>query len=357
MSTHRNNLRSRFDRLLAVSCGAAVLVLAPSAVAQPRSTGPEILADSYIDFSGVQGQGGWFYGFYDGDSAAPWTESDFELLPIFDQFEGRGAWYRALGPGGYWTHLHVWGGHPNGVITSGGRIPEENWAVRRWVSPTQHIVRVQATLMDLGYEPRAANGVVGHIIAGGTIWRQAIENGPYGAVADVEFCVDEGTGADFAIDPRDSNDWGDETYFVITVRSIIALQPRDVSTGPGGTATFSVALDALNAYSFQWRHNGAPIQGATGPTLTLQKVQQADAGVYDCFIGGECGSMLTRGATLTLCAADFNHDGVVDSMDFFDFLDGWSFGSHPLADFNNDGAVNSQDLFEFLAAFFAGCPA
>jgi hypothetical protein len=48
-------------------------------------------------------------------------------------------------------------------------------------------------------------------------------------------------------------------------------------------------------------------------------------------------------------------------------VDGWAYEALPdtpimagdtgcLADFNHDGVVNSQDFFDFLAVFFAGCP-
>jgi hypothetical protein len=54
------------------------------------------------------------------------------------------------------------------------------------------------------------------------------------------------------------------------------------------------------------------------------------------------------------CTADFNNDKVVNSQDFFDFLNAF-FAGDPSADFNADDVVNSQDFFDFLNAFFAGC--
>jgi hypothetical protein len=52
------------------------------------------------------------------------------------------------------------------------------------------------------------------------------------------------------------------------------------------------------------------------------------------------------------CPADWNHDGVLTSQDFFDFVNSF-FASN--ADYNVDGITNSQDFFDFLNAFFAGC--
>lgn len=52
------------------------------------------------------------------------------------------------------------------------------------------------------------------------------------------------------------------------------------------------------------------------------------------------------------CRGDYNMDGVLNSQDFFNFLQAF-FGIG--ADFNHDGVTNSQDFFDFLGAFFAGC--
>ncbi|MGE3107110.1 MAG: GC-type dockerin domain-anchored protein [Phycisphaerales bacterium] len=57
------------------------------------------------------------------------------------------------------------------------------------------------------------------------------------------------------------------------------------------------------------------------------------------------------------CPCDFNHDNVLNSQDFFDFIVAF-FGTQPSADFNHDNIVNSQDFFDFLVCFFtppAGC--
>ncbi len=54
------------------------------------------------------------------------------------------------------------------------------------------------------------------------------------------------------------------------------------------------------------------------------------------------------------CAADFNGDGRVDTLDVRDFLNAWSAGEDA-GDFNNDGNVDTLDVLDFLNAWNAGC--
>jgi hypothetical protein len=55
----------------------------------------------------------------------------------------------------------------------------------------------------------------------------------------------------------------------------------------------------------------------------------------------------------SVCAADFNQDGVPNLDDIFIFLNAW-FAQDPRADTNNDG-LNIDDLFIFLNLWFASC--
>jgi hypothetical protein len=73
-----------------------------------------------------------------------------------------------------------------------------------------------------------------------------------------------------------------------------------------------------------------------------------------CVVSNACGTAASNAATYTVCAADFNCDGLANSQDFFDF-DGAFFAGDPAADFNGDGVINSQDFFDYLSAFFGGC--
>ncbi len=54
------------------------------------------------------------------------------------------------------------------------------------------------------------------------------------------------------------------------------------------------------------------------------------------------------------CAADFNGDGEVNSMDVFEFLNAWNDGDSA-ADFDRNGEVDTQDMIGFLNAWNIGC--
>lgn len=54
------------------------------------------------------------------------------------------------------------------------------------------------------------------------------------------------------------------------------------------------------------------------------------------------------------CAADFNGDGVVNTLDVLAFLNAWNSGGSG-ADFNGDGVIDTRDVLAFLNAWSAGC--
>ena len=58
--------------------------------------------------------------------------------------------------------------------------------------------------------------------------------------------------------------------------------------------------------------------------------------------------------TLSTCIADFNGDGVVNTLDFLAFLNAFMAGD-PSADCNGDGTLNTLDLLCFLNAYNEGC--
>jgi hypothetical protein len=54
------------------------------------------------------------------------------------------------------------------------------------------------------------------------------------------------------------------------------------------------------------------------------------------------------------CAADFNGDGQVNTLDVLAFLNAWGSGD-PRGDFNGDGSINTLDVLSFLNAWSIGC--
>jgi hypothetical protein len=55
------------------------------------------------------------------------------------------------------------------------------------------------------------------------------------------------------------------------------------------------------------------------------------------------------------CPADFNEDGMVNTLDVLEFLNAWNSGETS-GDFNGDGHINTLDVLAFLNAWVSGCP-
>jgi hypothetical protein len=79
--------------------------------------------------------------------------------------------------------------------------------------------------------------------------------------------------------------------------------PR-ITRGPLGTARYAgsecvfvvEAAGGAGTLTYQWRKDGAPIEGATGPALTLNALTQTDQGIYSCLVADGRGTVLESAA-------------------------------------------------------------
>ncbi|GAG54289.1 unnamed protein product, partial [marine sediment metagenome] len=163
------------------------------------------IANSVTEFSDIQGEGNWYYGYYDGDSAFPYSNNDFAQFPNYGITEHGGFpehWY--IDDSLYWTALWENGGHTNAAVdNSGGILDEEHWAVRRWVSGIEGQVRIAGNLAKIhgGY---SGDGIMGYILVDGDeVWSQYIAGyDTVGVNYSVNVAVNIVSLIDFAIAPN-----------------------------------------------------------------------------------------------------------------------------------------------------------
>ncbi len=204
---------------------AAVLIGAGQA-------GAGTVADSVSEFSGVQGQDNWYYGYYDGGLVA----SSFSQLPYYDPvfstneyttsqlqpissptseaaFGGSGGWYLQWA-GGYWTSLWTNGGHANQPEAGWDRQGVEQWAVRRWISEVSGPIVVSGSLATIngGYMMAST------LVDGNVVFSQQVPEG--GANYSFSTTVSVGSIVDFVIAPDNYSVSNGATQFTATIDAV-----------------------------------------------------------------------------------------------------------------------------------------
>ncbi len=80
----------------------------------------------------------------------------------------------------------------------------------------------------------------------------------------------------------------------------ILTAPQSQTVIAGDSANFSVLATGTAPLSYQWRHEGTNLPGATASTLVLANAQLADAGAYSVEVTNSVGSATSSNAVLTV---------------------------------------------------------
>ena len=95
--------------------------------------------------------------------------------------------------------------------------------------------------------------------------------------------------------------WVDQVSYVpgFTTPYIVS-QPVGQATTIGEPVTFNVTANGTPALTYQWRHNGLPLPGATVSSLTLASPGVADSGAYSVQVANAYGVTNSASATLSV---------------------------------------------------------
>jgi len=97
------------------------------------------------------------------------------------------------------------------------------------------------------------------------------------------------------------------------VDPVIVVQPVSQTNYEGDIVTFAVGAVGTSPLTLEWRKDGVALAFATGPTLTLTNVSEADAGRYDVVVTNALGSVLSVPALLSVDAE--SHDSLNPGAD------------------------------------------
>jgi hypothetical protein len=187
-----------------ISLPAVVMALSVQGVAWAGGSS----LDSIAEFSGVQGQDGWQYGYY----TVPGDAASFVELPVFELGQYQDP-YPTITVGNWWsygqpdTYPLLWanGGHPKDRSSYANF--DDNWAVRRWTSGAEGTLDLTVTYQRA--DP-FGNVEVSVIVEGQSKW--AARTGSTESQKTLHLPVSLGSHVDFTMDALGFQD-NDSTRF------------------------------------------------------------------------------------------------------------------------------------------------
>lgn len=188
----------------------------PNPTETPAPT-PYIVADSVAEFSSVQGQAGWTYGYY----GIPANTATFQQIPQFDPTpagaSAEGVWW--VNQTSSWAAIWRNGQHPGAETLSCGKQVTGDWTVRRWTSDVAGQIRLAG---HVGKQLNGFDGAIARIIVDGLeIFTHTVDGSDLTGIDYEVFAnVAIGSQVDFVVSPlgSDCNDW-------IGFTAIIEYQP------------------------------------------------------------------------------------------------------------------------------------
>ncbi len=250
----------------------------------------ELLADSSLDFSGVQGHNGWYYGYYDQrddveNGNAVYDAEDF--IQFDDSVWNGRAWDLVDNPAigrGPWVELTCPGGHPSG---NGQGDDSVHWAVRRWESMIAGEVEIDCFFFR--QDSGIGDGAVGRVFLNGVQLASRFSLGTANhftlkakvAVGDVlDFAIDADGPGNLATGGLDAvNDSADGLTFVITILRRGSIATDDINVWMGnvnGDAAVNIA-DAVALLQYLFAGGKPPLCAKAADTNDDDAINIADA--------------------------------------------------------------------------------
>jgi uncharacterized protein YunC (DUF1805 family) len=186
----------------------------------------DVVADSVSQFSSVQGQDNWDYGYIDiasGPTFIPFTVFQTNYPTAYSTTP---AWVidplppvPPFGDTHFFTELNDVGGCPNALITSANE-PREQWVDRQWTSTVSGLVGISGLVGDYSaYDNPDQDGVLAELLVDGNlIWSLQTDGHLHEIPYATSAMVSVGSTVDFIVKPG-ATDYDDQFTFTGVIQT------------------------------------------------------------------------------------------------------------------------------------------